>query len=209
MVLPRRELTQLPDGRKSWSLTMQPKELVNIGNREHWLSLASYKIVEKLGTRWGVSTTTTKTYVDTFPATWSESYDGEGKVKPSQYTMGRLYQGRYGKYNTIDNIQYNPIYWGVQRSLIGFDAKKIQANLKGARIQKIELYLKNEHFWYAKGGRAAIVSHSFPNKPNKFNYTTSVTDRYFYKRSRPMGYIARLIRYTTKKWNNIWIWSIS
>lgn len=184
MVFSRKELVRLPNGKTSWSLFLSTRELVSVGSTEHWFTLPSYKIIEKTGSKWEVSSPnpeTTKTYVDTFPATWSESYDGEGKVKPSQYTMGRLYQGRYGKYNTIDNIQYNPIYWGVQRSLIGFDAKKIQANLKGARIQKIELYLKNEHFWYAKGGRAAIVSHSFPNKPNKFNYTTSVTDRYFTK----------------------------
>lgn len=161
-----------------------PRELVTVGDREYWFSIANHKIVEKKGEKWSISApnpAVTKTYVDTFPATWSESYDGDGNVKPSQYTMGRLYQGRYGRHNTIDNIQYDPIYWGVQRSLIGFDTKKIQANLKGARIQKIELYLKNEHFWFAKGGRAAIVSHSFSNKPNKFNYTREVANVQFTK----------------------------
>lgn len=184
MAVLRSELIQAADGSKYWSRHTQASELVNIGSKEYWLSLAAYKIVEKLGDKWQVSSpnpAVTKTYVDTFPATWSESYDGDGNVKPSEYTMGRLYQGRYGRYNTIDNIQYNPIYWGVQRSLIGFDAKKIQESLKGARIQKIELYLKNEHFWFAKGGRAGIISHSFSSKPNKFNFVSSVIDAGFTK----------------------------
>lgn len=185
MVLQRRELTRLTNGAISWMPYVTfPRELATSGGREYWNSIPNYKIVEKTGEKWSISApnpAVTKTYVDTFPATWSESYDGDGNVKPSQYTMGRLYQGRYGRYNTIDNIQYNPIYWGVQRSLIGFDTKKIQANLKGARIQKIELYLKNEHFWFAKGGRAAIVSHSFSNKPNKFNYTREVANVQFTK----------------------------
>lgn len=177
MVLQRRELVKLNNGAMSWTpYSTFLRELTTSGDREYWSSIANYKMVEKKGERWTFSSPdpiTTKTYVDTFPATWSESYDGDGNIKPSQYTMGRLYQGRYGKHNTIDNIQYDPIYWGVQRSLIGFDTKKIQANLKGARIQKIELYLKNEHFWYAKGGRAAIISHSFASKPSRFNYYPS------------------------------------
>lgn len=184
MALQRRELIKAPNGNTAWSYPLLPRELVSLGVGEHWFSISSYNIVEKRGEKWELSSPnpeTTKTYVDTFPATWSESYDGEGAVKPSQYTMGRLYQGRYGRHNTIDNIEYNPIYWGVQRSLIGFDTKRIQERLKGARIQKIELYLKNEHFWYAKGGRAAIVSHSFSNKPNKFNYSREVANVRFQK----------------------------
>ena len=189
MTVWRSELIQSASGNKYWSRHTQAKELVNIGSKEYWWTLPSYNIVQKKGEKWRVTypnpttpiTSTTKTYVDTFPATWSESYDGDGKVKPSQYTMGRLYQGRYGRHNTIDNIQYDPIYWGVQRSLIGFDTKKLQASLKGANIQKIELYLKNEHFWYAKGGRAGIVSHSFSSKPNKFNFVSSVVDAGFTK----------------------------
>ena len=177
MTLQRRELVKLNNGAMSWTpYSTFVHELATLFDREYWTLVTNYKVVEKLGSRWTYSSpdpVTTKTYVDTFPATWSESYDGDGNVKPAEYTMGRLYQGRYGKYNTIDNIQYNPIYWGVQRSLIGFDTKKIQANIKGARIQKIELYLKNEHFWFAEGGRAAIISHSFANKPNKFNYYPS------------------------------------
>lgn len=187
MTLQRRELIKTHNGKIAWSSPLLPRELVTLGAREYWFSLSDYRFIEKTSDRlWGANNTThlpsTKRYVDTFPATWSESYDGEGNVKPSEYTMGRLYQGRYGKHNTIDNIEYNPIYWGVQRSLIGFDAKKIQESIKGARIEKIELYLKNEHFWYAKGGRAAIVPHSFANKPNKFNYYPSnIANVYFTK----------------------------
>lgn len=186
-MLQKRELITTSSGGTVWSYALLPRELVSMGAREFWFLVSNPKFIEKTSDRlWGVNNTThlpsTQRYVDTFPATWSESYDGKGNVKPAEYTMGRLYQGRYGKHNTIDNIEYNPIYWGVQRSLIGFDAKKIQESIKGARIEKIELYLKNEHFWYAKGGRAAIIPHSFANKPNKFNYYQSdIANVYFTK----------------------------
>lgn len=184
MTLQRRELIKTHNGKIAWSSPLLPRELVTLGAREYWFSLSDYRFIEKIRDKWALSSPnpeTTKTYVDTFPATWSESYDGTRKVKPSQYTMGRLYQGKYGRHNTIDNIEYNPIYWGIQRSLIGFDTKRIQARLKGARIQKIEIFLQNEHFWYAKGGRAAIISHSFSNKPNEFNYSREVANVPFKK----------------------------
>ena len=184
MVFSRKELVRTSNGNPLWLPFFSIYELTTIGAMENWFVLPSYKIIEKRGNKWELSSPnpeTTKTYVDTFPATWSESYDGTRKVKPSQYTMGRLYQGKYGKHNTIDNIEYNPIYWGIQRSLIGFDTKKIQERLKGARIQKIEIFLQNEHFWYAKGGRAAIISHSFSNKPNEFNYSREVANVPFKK----------------------------
>lgn len=181
MSLVTKELIKLPDGRTLWTGIADYRELVMTGSQAQWQLLSKYNVIEKVDGRWAASKLVSKTYVDTFPATWSESYDGDGKVKPSEYTLGRLYQGRYGRYNTIENIQYNPIYWGVQRSLIGFDTGKIQGNLKGSQIQKVELFLKNEHFWYAKGGRAAIISHSFASKPNRFNFSSSVADSAFVK----------------------------
>lgn len=120
-------------------------------------------------------------FTDTFEATWSDSYDGDNNAKPREYTLGRLYQGRYGHHNAIDNIYYNPIYWGSQRSLIGFDVKKIQEALVGGTVHRIELYLKNEHFWYVKGGKASIVSHNFSNKPSKFNHVDIIKEETFSK----------------------------
>lgn len=181
MTLVTKELIKLSNGNKSWTGNASYKELATVGSQKSWRELTSFNVIEKVGDKWAKGQIVAKTYVDTFSATWSESYDGDGVIKPSAYTSGKLYQGRYGRYNTIDNIQYNPIYWGIQRSLVGFNAKQIQEKLKGATVQKVEIYLKNEHFWYAKGGRASVVSHSFINKPNRFNFSSSVADSAFVK----------------------------
>ena len=181
MSLVTKELIKLSDGNKSWTGNASYKELATVGSQKSWRELTSFNVIEKVGDKWAKGQIVAKTYVDTFSATWSESYDGGGAIKPSAYTSGKLYQGRYGRHNTIDNIWYNPIYWGIQRSLVGFNAKQIQEKLKGATVQKVEIYLKNEHFWYAKGGRASIVSHSFANKPNRFNFSSSVADSAFVK----------------------------
>ena len=181
MSLVTKELIKLSNGNKSWTGNASYKELATVGSQKSWRELTSFNVIEKVGDKWAKGKIVAKTYTDTFSATWSESYDGGGAIKPSAYTLGRLYQGRYGHHNTIDNIYYNPIYWGSQRSLIGFNAKQIQEKLKGATVQKVEIYLKNEHFWYAKGGRASIVSHSFANKPNRFNFSSSVADSAFVK----------------------------
>ena len=114
MTLVTKELIKLPNGSKSWTGSATYRELATVGSQKSWRTLTSYYVIEKVGNRWAKSTPgqiVAKTYTDTFSATWSESYDGDGVIKPSAYTLGRLYQGRYGKYNTIDNIQYNPIYW--------------------------------------------------------------------------------------------------
>lgn len=181
MTLVTKELIQLPNGSKSWTGTAPYREMVVSKDQRSWRELPSLNVIEKVGDRWAKTVMVKKTYVDTFPATWSESYDRTGAIKPAAYTLGRLYQGRYGRHNTIDNIWYDPIYWGVQRSLIGFNAKEIQEKLKGSTIQKVELYLKNEHFWYVRGGRASIVSHSFANKPYRFNHKSSVANSAFAK----------------------------
>ena len=122
---------------------------------------------------------TTQTHTQTYTATWSETYDGDGNVKRnSDEPSGnvRITQGKYGHNNTIDNIYYNPIYFGVQRGLIGFNNSRIQSDLSGSTIKKIEVYLYNEHFWYLAGGTASIIGHNFSNKPNKFNYVSSIKE---------------------------------
>lgn len=117
-------------------------------------------------------------YVTTYTSTWSETYDGKSEIKKSQEPPGsaRMTQGRYGPHNTIDNIYYNPIMFGVQRGLFGFDNKKMQADLAGSTITKVEIFLNNEHFWYLAGGTASIISHNFSDRPNKFNYIGNVKE---------------------------------
>lgn len=105
-----------------------------------------------------------------FYSTWSESYDANGKVKPSGQTLGRLYQGNSGSGS-----------FGNQRSLIGFGTRDIQSKIRGSTIKKVEMYLHNEHFWYNKGGKASIVSHQFSSRPNTFNYYRPITEASFSK----------------------------
>lgn len=178
------ELKEYRSGNRYWANTSNNRQLMyRSGRGASWLTIGAPYV--NTGSRWArlqePKTSVTTRYTDSFSAIWSESYDGDSNVKPSQYTLGRLYQGRYGHHNTIDNIYYNPIYWGSQRSLIGFNVNDIQRKLSGATIQKVELYLNNEHFWYAKGGKASIVSHNFSNRPNKFNYVGSLTESSFTK----------------------------
>lgn len=107
----------------------------------------------------------------TFNATWSESYDGNGSIKPSGNTRGMLYQGK----------ESSGSRWGIQRSLIGFNTSEIQETLKGTTISNVEIYLRNEDFWYSKGGKAAIIAHNFSSRPSEFNYSRSVTESSFRK----------------------------
>ena len=107
-----------------------------------------------------------------FNATWSESYDSNGNIKPSGNTRGMLYQGKDGS---------NGNRWGVERSLIGFNTIEMQETLKGTTIDTVEIYLKNEDFWHSKGGKAAVIAHNFSSRPNEFNYSRSVTESSFRK----------------------------
>lgn len=179
------ELKEGVNGVKQWSRHQNYRQLTTTSTGLIRWQIGIRRPFEFNGSRWveykEPLSSSTRTWTSTFGARWSESYDGNNNIKPREYTLGRLYQGRYGHHNTIDDIYYDPIYWGAQRSLIGFDAKDIQRRLAGTSIEKVELYLKNEHFWYAKGGKASIVSHNFTTKPSKFNYVESVTETSFRK----------------------------
>lgn len=120
-----------------------------------------------------------------FPATWGASYEGNNNIR--NYTQGRLYQGKYGYYDPTQNIIHNPIYFGIQRSLIGFDYKAIQKELVGATISKVELYLHIQHSWYYSGATARISTHGFTYKPNVFGaiHNNVATQKY---RSRNEGH---------------------
>lgn len=113
----------------------------------------------------------------TYDSTWWQSYDGNSNMRSTT----SAYQGRYGHHDTVQNIVHNPIYFGRQRSLFGFNIQAIQKDLAGAEIESVEIYLKNQHTWYVAGGTASIVSHNFSNKPSTFNYVNNVTREKFSK----------------------------
>lgn len=102
--------------------------------------------------------------VKTWECTWTHSFGGANSIKPN-YLGGKslMYQGRYG---APDSNNYD---WGRQKSMAGFDWRNIQAELAGARIEKVEIYLHNQHFWYFAGGRAFIGQHNSATAPNTFS----------------------------------------
>ena len=106
-------------------------------------------------------------HVSVWEANWTQSYNEDGSKQPGYKTgePGRMYQGRYGN---PDSYWYgNP--WGRQRSLIGFPNDTYET-LKGARIEKVELYLHNYWAWYWAGVVACIGVHNFGSEPDRFNH---------------------------------------
>ena len=106
-------------------------------------------------------------HVSVWEANWTQSYNEDGSKQPGYKAgePGRMYQGRYGN---PDSYWYgNP--WGRQRSLIGFPNDTYET-LKGARIEKVELYLHNYWAWYWAGVVACIGVHNFGSEPDRFNH---------------------------------------
>ena len=97
----------------------------------------------------------------TWAATWSQAYRQSGG-----YTGGdqeNLYYGNSGE------SSYN----GRQSSLIGFDYANIQATLAGSVINKVEVYLYNEHTWLNAGATVWFGTHSNAAKPSTFGGVTA------------------------------------
>lgn len=113
--------------------------------------------------------------VKTFECTWSQSYSGRGEQKPLFLdSRGVAHQGRYGAPYTQDWD------WGIQKSMIGFDDASIRRELSGAKIEKVEIYLRNKHFWYYGGGYAMIGYHNISTRPAKFSSSkNSVLKEYY------------------------------
>ncbi|GAA3304826.1 hypothetical protein GCM10020295_56970 [Streptomyces cinereospinus] len=56
----------------------------------------------------------------------------------------------------------------MQASLIGFPAS-LGTDLSGATIQKAEVYLYFDHWYYNGGGKAVIKAHKFTSRPSTFS----------------------------------------
>lgn len=94
------------------------------------------------------------TYTKTYSSTWSRSYNGSGSLLHSN---DDIYQGQYSGTN------------GNQRSLIGFNYSTIQSDLNGATIKKVELTMKNIHFYNNSGGTAVLGTHNYTSAPSTWS----------------------------------------
>ena len=90
----------------------------------------------------------------TYTSTWTRSYQGDGSLRISN---GDMYQGYYSGTN------------GNQRSLIGFNDDQIRSDLSGATINKVEVRLDNQHFYYNSGGVACIGTHNYGGAPSTWS----------------------------------------
>ncbi|WP_438491892.1 hypothetical protein [Streptomyces asiaticus] len=98
-----------------------------------------------------------RTYTKTYTASWSGSYANRSGY--NAYYGNSCLQGYYSSNNRI------------QASLIGFPAQ-LATDLSGATIQKAEVYLYFEHWYYAAGGTAVIRAHSHASRPARFSCDT-------------------------------------
>ncbi|MFI5688614.1 hypothetical protein [Streptomyces sp. NPDC051636] len=102
----------------------------------------------------GTTTPPKKTYTKTYAASWSGSYANRGAY--NSYYGNKCLQGYYSSTN------------GMQASLIGFPSS-LATDLSGATIQKAEVYLYFDHWYYNSGGKAVIKAHKHASRPSTFS----------------------------------------
>ncbi|MFF2566691.1 hypothetical protein [Streptomyces sp. NPDC058084] len=102
----------------------------------------------------GTTTPPKKTYTKTYAASWSGSYANRGAY--NSYYGNQCLQGYYSSTN------------GMQAALIGFPSS-LATDLSGAVIQKAEIYLYFEHWYYNSGGKAVIKAHKHASRPSTFS----------------------------------------
>ncbi|KEK23931.1 hypothetical protein [Bacillus gaemokensis] len=96
----------------------------------------------------------------TWDCSFTQTYREAG-TRRTDYRADKICQGRY---------VYEP--WGIMRSLIGFDnGSRIKDELQGARIDRVELFLHNEHWYYYAGGTLYVGYHNHANEPDLFSHS--------------------------------------
>ena len=117
------------------------------------------------GSKWSVLNR--QQYTKTWEADWSQTYSGNLNKRTDDRGIW-LGQGQY----TPDN------FWGLQRSLAGFPDMRYE--LLDATIDKVEIYLKNEHWYYSNGGTVVLGYHNHQDIPDRFTHSeASVKSRKF------------------------------
>lgn len=163
-----------------------------------WTSSYYGATTSKIQTRvakWG---DTVSHYAMWWGATWNQIVNWNGLksphviyqgtkyiVKKSTYpnrrnTSGWMYQGRFTPADKFSDD------FGRQRSMIGFNHSDIRSKTNGAKIIKVEMYLRSKHFWNTTGGDAVIGYHnSSTNTPSSFSETkNNVKTQKFSKRDQ-------------------------
>lgn len=145
--------------------------------------------------KWG---DTVSHYAKWFEVTWNQIVNWNGLKSPhyiyekTRYivkkekfpnrrnTSGWMYQGRPQVPDKFSNDL------GRQRSMIGFNHSDIRSKLSGAKIEKVELYLRSKHFHNTSGGYAVIGRHNSSTvKPTSFSETANnVKSEQFTKRDQ-------------------------
>lgn len=97
-------------------------------------------------------------YVKTYSANGSASYQGDDDERAG---IAECYQGQYSSTN------------GNQYSVILFPYSTIATDLSGATINKVEVYLNNNHWYNNSGGTAVIGYHNSATTPSSFTYPSS------------------------------------
>lgn len=97
-------------------------------------------------------------YVKTYSANGSASYQGDDDIRSG---IDECYQGQYSSTN------------GNQYSVILFPYSTIASDLSGATINKVEVYLNNNHWYNNSGGTAVIGYHNSATTPSSFTYPSS------------------------------------
>lgn len=97
-------------------------------------------------------------YTKTYSANGSASYQGDDDERAG---IAECYQGQYSSTN------------GNQYSVILFPYSTIASDLSGATINKVEVYLNNNHWYYNSGGTAIIGYHNSATTPSSFTYPSS------------------------------------
>ena len=95
-------------------------------------------------------------YSTTWECNWTQTYRENG-TKRTDYRKEKICHGKHS----------SP--WNIMKSMIGFDDANMRATLSGARIDRVELYLHNEHWYYGSGGTVGLGYHNSSGKPNNFN----------------------------------------
>lgn len=103
----------------------------------------------------------TQQYTETYTATFSDSFQEDGTDR----NVGECYQGDFSSTN------------GNQFSLIMFDNAQMRADLAGATIDDVNVYLNNNHSYFNGGMTAVVGTHDKDNIGGDQSYSNVNPDR--------------------------------
>jgi len=109
----------------------------------------------------GSGTPPVQQYTKTYSCNGSASFQSDGDNRG----VSEAYQGYYSGTN------------GNQFSLLAFPYATIASDLAGSTINKVELYLNNNHFYFNAGGDALIGAHNLTSVSGDHSSSVVIHDR--------------------------------